>query len=295
MDRENAAVIRVGAAPKHAPRRPADFLKRRARQTLETRSIELAAELGLRLSVSVARHRQPLGIDTPLMAVSSLALGTSVVTPLGADGAYAPFANGRQRRGSLPDYPYTNQRRDMSCGSAKSSGLGPVMSAENLGAMTALMTEVMARAPARLRVSTIGPAPARPALPGLPATPGSSASALIWYAGWVGNDDNAPNETCHGRRTAAAHLQELHGRRRVWTAGEAAGRPAGPASRLAARRAAGRSNGLQKLLDRLFQRNVTVSARVTVAGRCHAGAQPGLGPFDVAHQLVHQPPRSAAP
>ena len=45
---ENAAVIRVGGRAEHAPRRLLDFLKRRARQTLEARSAELAAKLGLR-------------------------------------------------------------------------------------------------------------------------------------------------------------------------------------------------------------------------------------------------------
>lgn len=45
---ERAAVIRVGGRAEHAPRRLLDFLKRRARQTLETRSIELAAKLGVR-------------------------------------------------------------------------------------------------------------------------------------------------------------------------------------------------------------------------------------------------------
>ena len=42
------AIIRVGGRSEHAPRRLLDFLKRQARQILETRSIELAAKLGLR-------------------------------------------------------------------------------------------------------------------------------------------------------------------------------------------------------------------------------------------------------
>jgi predicted metal-dependent hydrolase len=46
---ESATAIRVGGRAEHAPRRLLDFLKRQARQTLETRSIELAAKLGLRL------------------------------------------------------------------------------------------------------------------------------------------------------------------------------------------------------------------------------------------------------
>jgi hypothetical protein len=45
---EDTPVIRVGGRTEHAPRRLLDFLKRQARRTLETRSLELAAELGLR-------------------------------------------------------------------------------------------------------------------------------------------------------------------------------------------------------------------------------------------------------
>ena len=46
---ETEAVIRIGGRPEHAPRRLLDFLKRQACRTLQTRSIELAAKLGLRL------------------------------------------------------------------------------------------------------------------------------------------------------------------------------------------------------------------------------------------------------
>ena len=45
---QGAAIIRVGGRAEHAPRRLLDFLKRRARQILETRAIELAARLGAR-------------------------------------------------------------------------------------------------------------------------------------------------------------------------------------------------------------------------------------------------------
>jgi predicted metal-dependent hydrolase len=45
---DNAPIIRVGGRVEHAPRRLLDFLKRRARQTLETRATELATKLGLR-------------------------------------------------------------------------------------------------------------------------------------------------------------------------------------------------------------------------------------------------------
>ena len=52
---------------------------------------QLTAEVGPK---EVARTARRLGIASPLMEVSSLALGTSGVTPLELTGAYAPFANG---------------------------------------------------------------------------------------------------------------------------------------------------------------------------------------------------------
>ena len=52
---------------------------------------QLTAEVGPK---EVAQTARRLGIASPLAEVSSLALGTSGVTPLELTGAYAPFANG---------------------------------------------------------------------------------------------------------------------------------------------------------------------------------------------------------
>ena len=52
---------------------------------------QLTAEVGPKAVAEAARR---LGIASPLAEVSSLALGTSGVTPLELTGAYAPFANG---------------------------------------------------------------------------------------------------------------------------------------------------------------------------------------------------------
>src|SRR6185503_9213002 len=52
---------------------------------------QLTEELGAKAVAATARR---LGIASPLAEVSSLALGTSGVTPLELTGAYAPFANG---------------------------------------------------------------------------------------------------------------------------------------------------------------------------------------------------------
>ena len=53
--------------------------------------MQLTQEVGPK---AVAHTAKRMGIETPLQAVSSLALGTSVVTPLELTSAYAPFANG---------------------------------------------------------------------------------------------------------------------------------------------------------------------------------------------------------
>ncbi len=58
----------------------------------------LTAEAGPKTVAQTARR---LGIASPLSEVSSLALGTSGVTPLELTGAYVPFANGGDRRPAL--------------------------------------------------------------------------------------------------------------------------------------------------------------------------------------------------
>src|SRR6185295_16536225 len=55
---------------------------------------QLAVESGPRAVVKTA-HR--LGITSELMAVPSIALGSSTVTPLELTAAYTPFANGGER------------------------------------------------------------------------------------------------------------------------------------------------------------------------------------------------------
>ena len=59
---------------------------------------QLTAEVGPK---EVARTARRLGIASPLAEVSSLALGTSGVTPLELTGAYAPFANGGNARDAV--------------------------------------------------------------------------------------------------------------------------------------------------------------------------------------------------
>jgi penicillin-binding protein 1A len=59
--------------------------------SLNTVAVKLAVEVSPK---AVVRTAQRLGINSPLQANVSLALGTSEVTPLELTSAYAPFANG---------------------------------------------------------------------------------------------------------------------------------------------------------------------------------------------------------
>jgi penicillin-binding protein 1A len=59
--------------------------------SLNTVAVRLGLEVGAR---TVVRTAQRLGINSPLQANASIALGTSEVTPLELVSAYAPFANG---------------------------------------------------------------------------------------------------------------------------------------------------------------------------------------------------------
>ncbi|MGA7675661.1 MAG: PBP1A family penicillin-binding protein [Rhizomicrobium sp.] len=156
---------------------------------------QLTAQVG---PATVARTAKRLGIDTPLMAVSSLALGTSVVTPLELTAAYAPFANGGNGmvafgivRIRTKDGKVLWQRQ--------SSGLGPVMSPENLAAMIAMMTQVMA--------TGTGKSARLDDRPSAGKTGTTQDYRDAWFVGfsadlvcgvWVGNDDNAPMKHATG-------------------------------------------------------------------------------------------------
>jgi len=156
---------------------------------------QLTAEVGPK---EVARTAHRLGIASPLAEVSSLALGTSGVTPLELTGAYAPFANGgnaatpfgvlrvRTRSGKI-----LYQR--------KPSGLGAVMSANDNMQMTRLMQEVTATGTGRAARLDDRP------------TAGKTGTTQdfrdAWFVGftadlvcgvWIGNDNNAPMRKATG-------------------------------------------------------------------------------------------------
>jgi penicillin-binding protein 1A len=206
---------------------------------------QLTAQVG---PATVARTAKRLGIDTPLMAVSSLALGTSVVTPLELTAAYAPFANGGN--GLVPFGIVRIRTKDANIlWQRKSSGLGAVMSGENLAAMTALMTEVMA--------TGTGKAARLDDRPSAGKTGTTQDYRDAWFVGfsadlvcgvWVGNDDNAPMKHATGGGLPAHIFKNF-------MENAESGLPARPLAGQAVAATAQKpepSDGLQQLLDRLF-------------------------------------------
>jgi penicillin-binding protein 1A len=70
-------------------------------QAFAESSNSVAAQLTRKWPQDRGQHRAAAGIASPLVEVSSLALGTSGVTPLELTGAYAPLRQWRQWRGPL--------------------------------------------------------------------------------------------------------------------------------------------------------------------------------------------------
>jgi penicillin-binding protein 1A len=152
-------------------------------------SAQLTAEVGPQEVVRTARR---LGIVSPLSAVSSLALGTSGVTPLELTGAYAAFANG-----GLGVQPFGVVRIKTRSGRVlyqrHASTTGAVMSANDDSQMTQLMLAVTDHGTGKAARLEDRP------------TAGKTGTTQdfhdAWFVGftadlvcgvWVGNDNNAP-------------------------------------------------------------------------------------------------------
>ncbi|MFO1246880.1 MAG: PBP1A family penicillin-binding protein [Alphaproteobacteria bacterium] len=150
---------------------------------------QLTAEVGPK---EVARTARRLGIVSPLLEVSSLALGTSGVTPLELTGAYAPFANGGN--GVTPfGVLRVKTRGGKLLYERKPSGQGAVMSAQDDMQMTKLMSEVTA--------TGTGKAARLDERPTAGKTGTTQDFHDAWFVGftadlvcgvWLGNDDNKP-------------------------------------------------------------------------------------------------------
>jgi penicillin-binding protein 1A len=126
------------------------------------------------------------------MAVPSLALGSSAVTPLELTSAYVPFANGGE--GVMP-YGIAEIRtsRGRLIWSRQSSGEGRVMSAQDAGEVNQLMVAVMS--------GGTGKAARLSERPSAGKTGTTQDFHDAWFVGftadlvtgvWIGNDDNAP-------------------------------------------------------------------------------------------------------
>jgi penicillin-binding protein 1A len=149
---------------------------------------QLTLESGPR---AVVRTAQRLGITSEMLAVPSIALGSSDVTPLELTGAYVPFANGGE--GALP---YTIREIRTKSGHVlyrrKGSGMGRVMTAEEAAQMTELMVATV--------TTGTGKAARLDARPTAGKTGTTQDFRDAWFVGftseyvcgvWIGNDNNA--------------------------------------------------------------------------------------------------------
>jgi penicillin-binding protein 1A len=150
---------------------------------------QLTAEVG---AAVVARTAHRLGIASPLEAVSSLALGTSGVTPLELTAAYVPFANGGH---GINPFAITRirTRSGRVLYERRSTGLPDVISPLNAAQLTRLMVETVTTGTGRAARLADRP------------TAGKTGTTQdfhdAWFVGftadlvcgvWIGNDDNAP-------------------------------------------------------------------------------------------------------
>ncbi len=165
-------------------------------------SAQLTDEVGPRV-VAATAHR--LGISSPLVALPSLALGTSDVTPLELTASYAPFANGGT--GVIP-YGITaiHTRSGKILYKRKNGGVGAVMSAQNADAVTQLMVATV--------TSGTGRGARLDERPSAGKTGTTQDYRDAWFVGftadlvcgvWIGNDDNAPMKHATGG-TLPAHI-----------------------------------------------------------------------------------------
>jgi penicillin-binding protein 1A len=163
---------------------------------------QLTEEVGAK---EVARTAHRLGIASPLAEVSSLALGTSGVTPLELTGAYAPFANGGN--GVTPfGVLKVKTRSGKILYARKPSGAGEVMTANDNMQMTRMMLEVTA--------TGTGKAARLDDRPTAGKTGTTQDFRDAWFVGftadlvcgvWIGNDNNAPMKKATGG-TVPAHI-----------------------------------------------------------------------------------------
>ena len=174
-------------------------------KSLNSVAAQLAMEVGPKAVVEAA-HR--LGIESPLQANTSIALGTSEVTPLELTAAYVPFANGGYR-------PRIHFVRRITTAKGKvlyehgSADAVRVMRPEIVGMMNAMMSQTIRGGTARKAAF---------AWPAAGKTGTSQNSRDAWFVGytanlttgvWFGNDDGAPTKNVTGGSLPALAWHEF--------------------------------------------------------------------------------------
>ncbi|WP_457940917.1 transglycosylase domain-containing protein [Mesorhizobium sp. 10J20-29] len=174
-------------------------------KSLNSVAAQLAMEVGPAAVVEAA-HR--MGIESELQANTSIALGTSEVTPLELTAAYVPFANGGYR----PDIHFIT-RVTSTDGEVlyenTGSGNPRVVSSEVVGMMNSMMTGTVETGTARKAAF---------AWPAAGKTGTSQNSRDAWFIGytanlttgvWFGNDDGAPMKRVTGGALPAQAWHEF--------------------------------------------------------------------------------------
>jgi penicillin-binding protein 1A len=151
-------------------------------------AVQLTQEVGPK---AVAHTAKRMGIETPLMAVSSLALGTSVVTPHELTAAYVPFANGGTAAAPFGIVSIKTKSGKL-LWHRQAPSPTQIVSPANLAAMNALMTDVVGYG--------TGKAARLDDRPSAGKTGTTQDYRDAWFVGfsadlvcgvWIGNDDNA--------------------------------------------------------------------------------------------------------
>jgi len=158
-------------------------------------AVQLTHEAG---PAAVARVARRLGINSDLLAVPALALGTSEVTPLELTGAYAAIANAGQ--GVIP---YAVVRIRTASGKVlfrrSGSGMGRVVAGAEAAEMTDMLHETL--------ITGTGRAAALGNRPSAGKTGTSQDFRDAWFVGftadlvcgvWIGNDNGQPMNAATG-------------------------------------------------------------------------------------------------
>ena len=174
-------------------------------KSLNSVAAQLAMEVGPDAVVEAA-HR--MGIESELQANTSIALGTSEVTPLELTAAYVPFANGGYR----PDIHFVKRvtTTDGEVLYENTGGGNPrVVRSEIVGMMNSMMTGTVETGTAKKAAF---------AWPAAGKTGTSQKSRDAWFIGytanlttgvWFGNDDGTPMKKVTGGALPALAWHEF--------------------------------------------------------------------------------------